>query len=109
MLKHIRNVAILLIILGVGAGYYFMRGDTARLPLDATTGVEPTLTDVRSENFPTINIAKAEPWGEGEGPIAAEGFVVERFAEGLDHPRSMFRLTRNSPFSKISTRHSESS
>ena len=92
MLKHIRNVAILLIILGVGAGYYFMRGDTARLPLDATTGVEPTLTDVRSENFPTINIAKAEPWGEGEGPIAAEGFVVERFAEGLDHPRSMFRL-----------------
>lgn len=69
-----------------------MRGDTARLPLDATTGVEPTLTDVRSESFPTINIAKAEPWGEGEGPIAAEGLVVERFAEGLDHPRSMFRL-----------------
>ncbi|WP_339825381.1 sorbosone dehydrogenase family protein [uncultured Parasphingorhabdus sp.] len=92
MLKHIRNVAILLIILGVGAGYYFMRGDTARLPLDATTGVEPALTDVRSESFPTINIAKAEPWGAGEGPIAAEGFVVERFAEGLDHPRSMFRL-----------------
>ena len=92
MLKHIRNIAILLIILGVGAGYYFMRGDTARLPLDATTGVEPTLTDVRSENFPTINIAKAEPWGEGEGPIAADGLVVERFAEGLDHPRSMFRL-----------------
>ena len=69
-----------------------MRGDTARLPLDATTGVEPALTDVRSESFPTINIAKAEPWGAGEGPIAAEGFVVERFAEGLDHPRSMFRL-----------------
>lgn len=92
MLKHIRNVAILLIVLGVGAGYYFTRGDTARLPLEATTGVEPTLTDVRSESFPTINIAKAEPWGEGEGPVAAEGFVVERFAEGLDHPRSMFRL-----------------
>ncbi len=92
MLKHIRNVAILLIVLGVGAGYYFTRGDTARLPLEATTGVEPTLTDVRSESFPTINIAKAEPWGEGEGPVAAEGFVVERFAEGLDHPRSMYRL-----------------
>ncbi len=92
MLKHLRNIAILLIILGVGAGYYFTRGDTARLPLDATTGVEPALTDVRSENFPTINIAKAEPWSEGEGPVAAEGLVVERFAEGLDHPRSMFRL-----------------
>ena len=92
MLKHIRNITILLIVLGVGAGYYFTRGDTARLPLEATTGVEPALTDVRSENFPTINIAKASPWGKGEGPVAAEGFVVERFAEGLDHPRSMFRL-----------------
>ena len=92
MLKHIRNLAILLILLGIGAGYYFTRGDTARLPLEATTGVEPTLSDVRSENFPTINIAKAEPWGEGEGPVAAEGLIVERFADGLDHPRSMFRL-----------------
>ena len=92
MLKHLRNIAILLIILGAGAAYYFTRGDTARLPLEATTGVEPDLTHVRSEKFPTINIAKAEPWGEGEGPVAADGFVVERFAEGLDHPRSMFRL-----------------
>lgn len=92
MLKHIRNVAILLIVLGVGAGYYFTRGDTARLPLEATTGVEPALTNVRSEKFPTINIAKAEPWDKGEGPVAAEGLVVERFAEGLDHPRSMLRL-----------------
>ncbi len=72
MLKHIRNVAILLIILAVGAGYYFTRGDTARLSLEATTGVEPELTNVRTEKFPTINIAKAEPWGEGEGPVAAE-------------------------------------
>ena len=92
MLKHIRNITILLIVLAIGAGYYLTRGDTARLPLEATTGVEPQLTDVRSENFPTINIAKANPWGKGDGPVAAEGFVVERFAEGLDHPRSMFRL-----------------
>lgn len=92
MLKHIRNVAILLIILGIGAGYYFTRGDTAQLPLEATEGVEPALTNVRKETFPTINIAKAEPWDEGEGPVAADGLVVERFAEGLDHPRSMFRL-----------------
>lgn len=92
MLKHLRNVTILLIILGMGAGYYFTRGDTARLPLEATTGVEPQLTNVRSESFPTINVAEAEPWGEGEGPVAADGLVVERFAEGLDHPRTMFRL-----------------
>ena len=69
-----------------------MRGDNARLPLEATTGVEPTITNVRKENFPTIKIAEADPWNPGESPVAAEGLTVERFAEGLDHPRSMLRL-----------------
>ena len=92
MWKHIRNFLILALIVAIGAGYYFTRGDTARLPLEATTGVEPNLSNVRKENFPTINVAEAVPWGEGEGPVAAGGFTVERFAEGLDHPRSMLRL-----------------
>lgn len=92
MLKHIRNITILIVLIAIGAGYYFTRGDTARLPLEATTGVDPTITNVRKENFPTINIAEADPWNPGEGPVAAEGLTVERFAEGLDHPRSMLRL-----------------
>lgn len=92
MLKHIRNFSILVILIVIGAGYYFTRGDTARLPLEATTGVEPTITNVRKENFPTINIAEADPWKPGQAPVAAEGLTVERFAEGLDHPRSMLRL-----------------
>ncbi|MEP2357721.1 MAG: sorbosone dehydrogenase family protein [Marinomonas sp.] len=85
-------MTILFIILGIGAFYYLSQGDTARLPLEATTGVEPDLTNVRKENFPTINVAEADPWGAGEGPVAAEGLTVERFADGLDHPRSMLRL-----------------
>ncbi|WP_108812909.1 DUF7133 domain-containing protein [Sphingorhabdus sp. Alg231-15] len=92
MLKHIRNITILIILIAIGAGYYLTRGDTARLPLEATTGVQPQITNVRKENFPTINIAEADPWKPGEGPVAAEGLTVERFAEGLDHPRSMLRL-----------------
>lgn len=92
MLKHLRNLTILFIILGIGAFYYLSQGDTARLPLEATTGVEPDLTNVRKENFPTINVAEADPWNAGEGPVAAEGLVVGRFADGLDHPRSMLRL-----------------
>ncbi len=92
MLKHIRNISILIILLVIGAGYYVTRGDTARLSLEETTGVKPTITNVRTERFPTINIAEADPWKPGEGPVAAEGLTVERFAEGLDHPRSMLRL-----------------
>lgn len=92
MLKHLRNLIILLVILGAGAFYYLSQGDTARLPLEATTGVVPEITNVRVENFPTINVAEADPWKEGEGPVAAEGLTVERFADGLDHPRTMLRL-----------------
>ncbi len=94
MLKHVRNILILMVLAGLGViGYfYFLHGDKARLPLEATTGVEPRLTNVRPENVPTINVAEADPWDEGEAPVPAEGFKVERFAEGLDHPRSMFRL-----------------
>ncbi len=92
MLKHIRNISILIILLAIGAGYYVTRGDTARLSLEETTGVKPAITNVRTERFPTINIAEADPWKPGEGPVAAEGLTVERFAEGLDHPRSMLRL-----------------
>lgn len=93
-MKHVRNIAVLIIILILGViGYlYFFHGDEARLPLEETTGVEPTLSNVRSEKIPTINVVEADPWGEEGAPIPAEGFEVQRFAEGLDHPRSLFRL-----------------
>src|SRR5690606_20760625 len=90
--KHIRNILILIIVIAIGAGFYLMRGDTARLPLEATAGVDPPLTDVRKENFPTINVAEAVPWQDDEGPVAAEGLTVELFGEGLERPRIMRRL-----------------
>src|SRR5690554_2987988 len=94
MLKHIRNILILIIVIAIGAGFYLMRGDTARLPLEATAGVDPQLTDVRKENFPTINVAEAVPWQDDEGPVGGGGRMVRRFAEGLDQPRNMRRLPK---------------
>jgi len=93
-MKHLRNIMILLAALVIaGIGYlYFVHGDEARLTLEDTTGVEPKLTHVRSEMIPTINVVEAEPWGEEGAPVAAEGFEVQRFADGLDHPRSIFKL-----------------
>lgn len=92
MLKHLRNLLILFVILGAGAFYYISRGDTAQIPLEATTGVTPELTNVRKEIFPTINVAAANPWTDEGGPVAAEGLTVTRFADGLDHPRTILRL-----------------
>lgn len=91
-MKHFRNLFIISIVLALVAGYFFTRPDIARLSLEETTGVEPNLNNVRKENFPTVELAKANPWNEGEGPVVIDGYVVERYAEGLDHPRSMLRL-----------------
>src|SRR3546814_2072292 len=50
------------------------------------------LTAPRKEFIPTANIAKAVGWKANEKPVAPKGLMVERFADGLAHPRSMLRL-----------------
>ncbi|GAA4047211.1 sorbosone dehydrogenase family protein [Parerythrobacter jejuensis] len=39
-----------------------------------------------------MRIAEPVGWEDGELPTAADGLVVNRFAEGLDHPRVLHRL-----------------
>jgi len=42
--------------------------------------------------LPTVNIAPAKGWPNGEQPSAAEGLTVTAFADNLDHPRWVFVL-----------------
>ena len=42
--------------------------------------------------MPTVNIAPATGWPEGQKPRAAQGFEVDAFASGLDHPRWIYVL-----------------
>ena len=53
---------------------------TRRLP-------EPTKTLI-----PTVHIATAKGWPNGETPKAASGLAVTAFAAGLDHPRWLYVL-----------------
>ncbi len=46
----------------------------------------------RTESFPTVNVPEATSWPAGQAPRAAEGLKVVRFAEGLDHPRTILVL-----------------
>lgn len=92
MKKHLLAVALILLVLVAGLIFYFAQGDTAQLPAGADTGKEPVFTAPRSEMIPTINVAAAKPWGAGERPVAAKGLSVARFADGLDHPRSLLML-----------------
>ena len=92
MNKHLIVLPLVAIALVGGGFLYLAQGDTAQLPAGADTGREPVFTSPRSEMIPTVNIAEVKPWKAGEKPVAAQGLTVERFAEGLAHPRSMLRL-----------------
>ncbi|WP_394730244.1 PQQ-dependent sugar dehydrogenase [Altererythrobacter sp. GH1-8] len=86
-------LVILALILIVGLALFFVtRGDTADLSLEEVTGTDPTLQEPNAESIPTVQIAKPVGWAEGESPNAAAGLEVQRFAQGLDHPRVMHAL-----------------
>ena len=66
--------------------------ETARLPISAGMGPTPQLPEPVKKFIPTTNVAKAIGWGAVQAPVAADGLVVSRFAEGLDHPRWLYVL-----------------
>ncbi|CAN5249491.1 sorbosone dehydrogenase family protein [soil metagenome] len=92
MKKHILLFTLVLLLVAGGVFWYLARGDTAQLTDDQSIGRTPVFTTARREIIPTINIAEVEGWKAGEKPIVAKGLTVERFADGLSHPRSMLRL-----------------
>ena len=92
MWKHVRNIMLIFVALGLIGVWYITRPDVAQLPLDAVTGPAPQITAGREQIFPTIAVADVDRWKTGEAPVVASGLVVERFAEGLDHPRNLYTL-----------------
>ncbi|MDG6079401.1 sorbosone dehydrogenase family protein [Erythrobacter litoralis] len=82
---------VILLIVAIG-GYFFTRGDTASIPIDEVTGTDPQLDEPDAELFPTVKIAEPVGWAAGEVPEAATGITVSRFAEGLEHPRTIYTL-----------------
>ena len=92
MWKHVRNIMLIFVALGLIGVWYITRPDVAQLPLDVVTGPTPQITAGREQIFPTIAVADVDRWKTGEAPVVASGLVVERFAEGLDHPRNLYTL-----------------
>lgn len=67
-------------------------GETAKLPMSAGIGPNPTLPPPNQTLIPTVHIAPAIGWQEGGKPVAASGFEVSAFADKLDHPRWLYVL-----------------
>jgi glucose/arabinose dehydrogenase len=55
-------------------------------------GANPKLPAPQTGLIPTVNIATVDRRGPDEKPLAAAGFAVWRFADGLDHPRWLYVL-----------------
>ncbi|MEZ5681044.1 MAG: PQQ-dependent sugar dehydrogenase [Erythrobacter sp.] len=87
------GIALLVFLLVLAAAFWFLsRGDTATVAWNDVVGTDPILEDPAAESFPTVAIAKPVGWGADEVPAAAEGLAVTRFADGLEHPRTMQAL-----------------
>ena len=67
-------------------------GETAQLPISASTGSQPTLPQPNHTLIPTVHIAPAQGWPSGIKPTAAAGLQVAAFASGLSHPRWLYVL-----------------
>ncbi|MEZ5832041.1 MAG: sorbosone dehydrogenase family protein [Dongiaceae bacterium] len=67
-------------------------GETAKLPIEAGIGPNPTLPEPNETLIPTVNIAPATGWPNGGNPVAAKGLSVNALASGLDHPRWLYVL-----------------
>lgn len=85
------GLALVLILVG-GLYLYFAQPDEARLSIAAVSGSRPDITPARAQIWPTIKVADAVGWKQGEMPTAAVGLKVNAFASGLDHPRWLYRL-----------------
>lgn len=92
ILKYVGLALLLLLIVGGVTLYVMSRPDVARFSTAELSGRVPVMASQRTETFPTINVPEATSWPAGQAPRAAQGLTVQRFAEGLDHPRTILVL-----------------
>ena len=81
--------SVLLLLAAAGA---LGCASSARLPVSAGTGPQPTLPAPDKSLIPLVHVVTAKGWPAGARPVAAEGTAVAAFAEGLDHPRWLYVL-----------------
>jgi len=89
--KILIALAVLLLLIALFF-WWALRGTEATLTLEETSGTDPVLAEPDPETIPTLGGVEVTSWGEGEAPQPADGLVVNRFAEGLDHPRVIYAM-----------------
>jgi len=85
------GLAVVIVLLAI-AGWWVMRGDPAEYTVAQVTGTDPLLAEPDEQTIPTVAVAEPIGWPDGAAPEAAEGLAVNRFAEGLEHPRVIYAM-----------------
>lgn len=86
-------IAFGIVVLAIAAfAFYVWYGNPSDRPIEATMGRDPLLVEPEERLIPSISLTEPVGWGEEETPDVAKGLTVSRFAEGLDHPRTMLTL-----------------
>jgi glucose/arabinose dehydrogenase len=83
---------VVLVMVAMAGGYFLLTSEAARLSDPVTIGASPQLPEPIRSLIPTVNIAHAKGWSNGERPTPAAGLSVAALATGLDHPRWLYVL-----------------
>jgi glucose/arabinose dehydrogenase len=89
--KLLVALAVFLIAFG-GLAFWIWRGTPAKHSDAELSGKDPVIAEPDPETIPSVAIARPVGWAANEAPSPAAGLTVTRFAEGLDHPRTMLTL-----------------
>ncbi|MGV3554594.1 MAG: PQQ-dependent sugar dehydrogenase [Croceibacterium sp.] len=91
-LKRLGIVLLVLLLILAVAAWWVLRGEPAQHSVEEVSGEDPVIAQPDPQLVPTVKVFKPVGWDEGETPEAAEGLAVNRFAEGLEHPRIIYPL-----------------
>ena len=89
--RLLKTLGIVLVVLACVAGYFWY-GNPSDRPISDTMGKDPVLVEPEEESFPSVSLTDTIGWQPGEAPVPGKGLKASRFAQGLDHPRTMLSL-----------------
>lgn len=89
--KFLLVIGILLLTL-VAFVAYSLNSNASDRPIADTMGKDPVLVEPAPQMIPSVRLVKPVGWPANGKPTAAEGLAVTRYADRLDHPRTMLLL-----------------
>ncbi|MBV1918505.1 MAG: PQQ-dependent sugar dehydrogenase [Sphingomonadaceae bacterium] len=89
--KLLTALGFLIVMIAGFAGYAWY-GNPSDRPIEATMGTDPLLVEPDARSIPSVSLAEPVGWAEDAAPTPFEGLEITRFADGLDHPRTMLTL-----------------